>query len=627
LKRDQKTVADLLINLGLLQKSHGDVWKALFYYDEALDLLSPHAHIKTRFRLFLNRGICLLKLGRVSEARESFTSAKGLLNGADDPIFTIRLYNNLGHVFRIERHLATALEFHEEALRLAREHQSVRSVCLSLEFLGETLCERGEPEAALVPLNEAYELARQIAPTGDVMMEVLRRRGEAKAALGQQAEAVRDLEAAIRLCRSRGELRELRLSERALIFAIPTAQFEEAIRKVLADLHALGDMLEYSRTIALTIESGRLPQDATSWLDDAVAAAMHFLVSSGCGSLKERLLALTRHTRPLARSEPPTRSEERLVSSSSLYLQAIESMRVAARGKEPVLILGETGTGKEIAARCIHSWSLRRDGPLVAVNCGALPESLMESELFGHVRGAFTGAERDKIGLLEEASGGSVLLDEIADLPAHTQVKLLRFLDTGEFRRVGDTKLRRSDSRVLAATNRDLAQLISQGRFRDDLFHRINVFRVNIPPLRRRRQDIVDLAAIFINEGCDARRRIKVSPALEQWMLRYDWPGNVRELRNVCRFLATHGWGKREVGPEDLPELLRGKGESNDPRASGYESEKRELERAQIASALQETGGKIIDAARLLGMGRNNVARKMREYGLLQEAFRPHRVE
>jgi len=289
-----------------------------------------------------------------------------------------------------------------------------------------------------------------------------------------------------------------------------------------------------------------------------------------------------------------------------------------------VLILGETGSGKEVFAQRVHQWSSRGQGPLIAINCGAIPENLIESELFGHVRGAFTGADRDRVGLLESATGGSVLLDEVGDLPLHVQVKLLRFLDSYELRRLGDKDHKHVDVRVIAATNRDLRALVASGRFRQDLFYRLNVFRIDVPPLRQRREEIPRLAESFLVEESQSSLPIQISPDLLRWMQGHDWPGNVRELRNLCRYLSARAWGKRRVEVDDLPhELLEScrsflRGTPQDP----LEVEKSDFERSQILKALQRTGGNITRAAELLGMGRNRLARKIREHGIDRERLR-----
>jgi DNA-binding NtrC family response regulator len=224
-----------------------------------------------------------------------------------------------------------------------------------------------------------------------------------------------------------------------------------------------------------------------------------------------------------------------------------------------VLILGETGTGKELAARALWQQSRRADMPFVPVNCGALTENLVESELFGHCKSSFTGADRDKKGLFEVANGGTLFLDEVGELSKNIQVKLLRFLESGEIRRVGDTSPFRADVRVLCATNRDLRTMIREDEFREDLYFRINTFEIRLPPLRERRPDIPDLARHLL--GRAARRPVDqvkhlLTPEAIDVLLEYDWPGNVRELANVMEHAYILAGGQ-EITPEHLPHHLR----------------------------------------------------------------------
>jgi DNA-binding NtrC family response regulator len=250
---------------------------------------------------------------------------------------------------------------------------------------------------------------------------------------------------------------------------------------------------------------------------------------------------------------------------------------------------------------------------------------LIESELFGHVRGAFTGAERDRVGLFETAAGGTVLLDEVGDLPATVQVKLLRFLDSYELRRVGEHRARTADVRVLAATNRDLEDLVRDGRFREDLLFRLNVFRIDVPPLRQRREDIPGLAERFLTEESHTALAIHLSHDLLRWFEAYDWPGNVRQLRNLCRYLSARCWGRPEIGVRDLPSDLQEQCVSflTGTKLTAFERDQRDFERTQLQRALQQTGGNISETARLLRTGRNQIAARMRLFNLTRDEFRP----
>jgi DNA-binding NtrC family response regulator len=278
-----------------------------------------------------------------------------------------------------------------------------------------------------------------------------------------------------------------------------------------------------------------------------------------------------------------------------------------------VLITGESGVGKERIARMIHEESARAGGPFVAINCGAVPESLLESELFGHAKGAFTGASQDRPGLFEAANGGTILLDEIGEVPAPMQVKLLRTLQEREVRRVGENKNRTVDVRVLAATNRDLVAEVNAARFRQDLYYRLRVVELRVPPLRERRDDILPLARVFL---ADASRRTgrkvgSFSPQAAHQLLRYDWPGNVRELENAVERAVVLARGAR-VDVEDLPDevALALPGAHSPSEVRPLEA----VERDYILAVVQANGGNKVKAAEQLGIGTATLYRKLKQY-------------
>jgi transcriptional regulator with PAS, ATPase and Fis domain len=283
-----------------------------------------------------------------------------------------------------------------------------------------------------------------------------------------------------------------------------------------------------------------------------------------------------------------------------------------------VLLRGETGTGKELVARAIHRQSPRRDRPFVTVDCGAISEGLWESELFGHKKGAFTGAVQDREGLFEAAHGGTIFLDEVGNTPLDLQVRLLRVLQEGEIRRVGETRVRRVDVRLIAATNQNLERAVKEEAFREDLFFRLNVVPILLPPLRERVDDIASLANYFIEKyNQELAGRVEgVSPEAMQALLIYPWPGNIRELENaVKRVIVLVGEGS--IRPEHLPpEVRQGApaGPEEPPPVACNTLEG--VERAQIARALTQAEGNQSRAARLLGISREKLRYRMRKYGL-----------
>ena len=305
-----------------------------------------------------------------------------------------------------------------------------------------------------------------------------------------------------------------------------------------------------------------------------------------------------------------------LVAHSRQMQDVLDLVARVAPTDATVLIQGESGTGKEIIAKAIHHTSQRAGGPFVAVNCGALPEHLLESELFGHLRGAFTGAAFNKKGLFEEAHRGSLFLDEIGELPPSLQVKLLRALQSGEIRPVGSTQSTTLDVRVLAATNRDVDQMVRQGTFRDDFYYRLNVISLRLPALRERREDIPAFAEHFLARGAakQGRELAWSAEALER-LLRYPWPGNVRELENAIERTAILARGT-VIQPDDLPpHIASGLDLGGAPLLPGTRT-LAESEREQILQTLERFGGNHSRAAEALGIGRTTLWRKLKEYGL-----------
>ena len=307
------------------------------------------------------------------------------------------------------------------------------------------------------------------------------------------------------------------------------------------------------------------------------------------------------------------------IVGQSAAIREVESLvaRVAKRDVA-VCILGESGTGKELVARAIHRQSPRRQKPFTPVNCAALPENLVESELFGHVRGAFTGADRDRAGLIETTDGGTLFLDEIGELPPATQAKLLRFLQEGEFRRVGDTQNRSADVRIVSATNRKLDAAVEEGRFRDDLYYRVRGVEVVLPPLRERGADILLLAAHFIAIECDKHHSGPglLSPDAEAIFTAYAWPGNVRELQNTIRAAHAMAGEAKEIAVEHLPERLRAVAPSRALPGS-YQDAVTRFKRDLIENSLLHAKGNQNRAAAMLRMSRQALAYQIRELGIL----------
>jgi two-component system response regulator AtoC len=322
--------------------------------------------------------------------------------------------------------------------------------------------------------------------------------------------------------------------------------------------------------------------------------------------------------------QPSEDAQSALVYRSKAMEGLVGLAETAARADSTVIITGESGTGKDVLARFVHARSARADSPVISVNCAALPETLFESEFFGHERGAFTGATSTKRGLIEAADGSTLFLDEVGEMPLQTQVKMLRFLEEGRFRRVGSTRDRASDVRVIAATNRTLAEDVTAGRFRADLFYRLNVISLHVPPLRQRREDIPALVEHFLALYRERFNRpaLDLSGEARRRLDSYDWPGNVRELRNCLEraaALATDDLIEAEqvLPPARAPEAANTNNSSDEGPPSSPTSAPvtlEQLERQHILRVLEEANGNRERAAAILGISARTLYRKLREY-------------
>ncbi|WP_108124900.1 nitrogen regulation protein NR(I) [Saccharospirillum mangrovi] len=356
-------------------------------------------------------------------------------------------------------------------------------------------------------------------------------------------------------------------------------------------------------------------------------------------SLVERAIEHTRQKQASADPAPALGNTE-IIGEAPAMQEVFRAIGRLSQSNITVLINGESGTGKELVAHALHRHSPRRDNPFIALNMAAIPRDLMESELFGHEKGAFTGAQGQRRGRFEQADGGTLFLDEIGDMPAETQTRLLRVLADGEFYRVGGHTAVKVDVRIIAATHQNLELLVKEGRFREDLFHRLNVIRIHLPRLADRREDIPRLLEFFLHKAAEELgvEPKSLRPETETYLSRLDWPGNVRQLENTCRWITVMASG-REVLVSDLPpELLD---ETQAPVASeNWEQalrnwadrelargERRLLdnavpsfERIMIETALKHTAGRRRDAAELLGWGRNTLTRKIKELDMEMES-------
>ena len=368
-----------------------------------------------------------------------------------------------------------------------------------------------------------------------------------------------------------------------------SGEFTEREKKILEVL---------SGTIAVSLENARL-----------------------YGDLKDHVHSLEREKRRLEDQVRSSSGFKEIIGASRAMRRMFDLLEKVIDTPTTVLIQGETGTGKELIAKVIHYNGPLKNKPFVVENCGALPDTLLESELFGHVKGAFTGAINNKKGLFEIADGGTIFLDEVGEMSLHMQVKLLRVLQEGQFRPVGSTQTRQVEVRLIASTNRDLGQEVKQGNFREDLFYRINVFQITPPPLRERKEDILKLANHFLEKYAKkiGRPLPKIAPYTLDLLMRFDWPGNVRELENEMERALTMAGGEETLSEDFLSDKIRrlaGSFEKDDfDKSSGsLKDVVQRVECRMIEEALEGTGGNRSRAAKSLGLSRQGLLNKITAY-------------
>src|ERR1043166_7999092 len=518
-----------------------------------------------------------------------------------------------------------------------------RPELLRLEYLGDVELEQGNAAEALKRYDEVLPHALALIPRGDVVAELRRRRAECFNVLGRAAEAYDEAKEALALCLELGDRYEEAATYRTLALAAAALGKHDEAKNRFDHGFAMYDDIE------TPYEWGKLWMSYGDWLCGSHAGAYasldgareayraacdhfeHMGAELKLAHARQRMTALEQRMReegvhehavgekPRPRRRPSIDRELQrrvqwahdtfgLVTRHRPLLEMLEQIATVAVSDIPVLVLGESGTGKELIARGVHSLS-GRTGRLVEVNCSAVPTTMMEAEFFGSVQGSFTGSTRDRTGLFEEAHEGSIFMDEIGEMPVDLQSKLLRFLETGEVRRIGATTGRSVDARLIAATNRDPVKIQSGDGFRQDLYYRMAHAVFTLPPLRARGDDVALLVDHFLDAFiAEARKRVSLSRAARERLVRYAWPGNVRQLRALLQRLVVQTPDGTAVTPRDIP-LVETAGA---PRSFLEEMEGQE--KVRIVEALEKTQYIKADAARILRMSRTTLLGKMKRY-------------
>jgi len=629
---DRTREAGVLSNLALLAKIRGQVYSAVSLLNQAIEIYEDLGEEAQVARCKLNLGIFYSWQGQYQNAKRHLAAATDSFVALKQDSFLVSAHLALAKVHRLSNDMHEASRGLKDLLANPILDSQPRKKVIALEYLADVLVDTGEYEDANVVLLRAIALARDVGPESDVYLECTYRLAVVQSKLGFPAAGVLALaDEGVALARSQGDLFELGCAlfargtiavthgnssaaivdfEECAKLARTTGDAQTHARAVLALSHEAANAGRHLDSLGLAYEAKTLYEgigirawtdEATSWLS-SILSSPETQVSRLCAGGRSKPNG--HHPRPQLVPEIP-----QFISSDDTVHEALTMIMKLSPRDLSILLLGESGTGKEIIAEAIHRASGRK-GPFVAVNCGALPGDLLEAELFGHAKGAYTGASAERGGLIEHSNLGTLFLDEIGDMPLKAQARLLRALESGEVRRLGENSPRFVNIKIVAATNRNLLGMIANNEFRLDLYHRLAGYTVKIPALRERVGDVDLLIDHFL--GIYAKEQDKVvelADGVRAELTRHSWPGNVRQLRNVIHRLVSLSEPGQVV--TRLPFELEG---VETPRSlpEALDAE----ERRRIIAALESARWNKAKAARTLGSSRTTLIAKMKRLGI-----------
>jgi DNA-binding NtrC family response regulator len=620
--RDLSQRAWCLEAIGHVEELQGRYAEAIAFHQECRAI---HVSSGSRTQVGvadLHLGLSHMYLGELPEAAKCFDVALKIFKEVSFDRGVMLVGISLSRLYRRRGDGDRALQCADECFEIASRTSYARGRVLACEELADCALGSGDADRAVSNYEQALDQARAIAPRGDLVYELCWRLARAVLAAGDAVRAESLAAEAVELARASFDRRELGHGLATLALARNERGYpEEAaerIEEALDEFRAIRTPFELAQTHEIAADllaaAGRPAATSLGHLLEANRLYGKLGLSDGTHGLRDRIRLLEARRSPVQETDPAPTT---LLTASSAMRRLVETARHLAPDDATVLIEGETGTGKELVARIIHDSSPRADRPFVAVNCAAFPQHLLESELFGHCRGAFTGADREQTGVLRGAKNGTVLLDEIDKSSPDFQAKLLRAIEDRVIRPVGSAETLPMECRILCASNRDLRRMAEEGTFLQDLFFRMGGFRLSLPALRERPEDIPLLARHFL-EPCSDRfdaPPYSISAEAERLLAGYGWPGNVRELKNAVEAAAFYARESGIIAPPHLAQEIRHPSVpvSLDRSLTGRIEA---VERREIVSALEQARGVKAEAARMLGVSRKGLRDRLRRLGL-----------
>ena len=671
--KDEKGLADVYNDLARIAFSRSDYGRATEYMNDALDLCRRTQDRKLAARLYGNLGTIMMLQDRWTEAEESLLASLEANQALGQSINACRSLLVLGNLSISARRLDKARDYLDKALDLITKNSYLHELGIYHEYAGSLQRARGDSKGARSHFCEAVRIGEQTGPKSAIISQAYRLLADQQAEEGDYQEAEVSCEKSLQVSKDIGEKIEEAVVYRILgnVYSQDGGEAKEARKCFERAAQLMEEMRVKYELVKTYLDMARCDafefrekmkflgkaEDLASKLDPhyylakvhlgfaelfmrsgKLDAAQDFLSRArgifeqlreaddlkALSALESKIRARFPASQVTCKDSCEDVSFDHIVTQDRSMLDILKSVQQIKDLDVTILLEGDTGTGKDLLAKVIHCNSNRRDKSFVVANCAAFPDTLLESELFGHKKGAFTGAVADKNGLLHEADGGTLYLDEIAEVPLPTQVKLLRAIEEKEIMRIGELKPRKVDFRIIAATNRDLDQMVQEGKFRNDLFYRLDVMRFRLPPLRERPQDIPLLLEHFLRKhALNGSRQAsdpipEVDPEVIKLFMGFEWPGNARELENEAKKLLIASRGEKTIRLEHLNNNLEKfkNGDNGNSNGSSLTVEKEQFEKERIERALAETNGVKTRAAKLLGIDEAVLRYRIKKLGI-----------